>query len=66
MIYHHWGQRTSLQSHDNAKLVQILLKVVVKLSWETRGEQVRDTGVKASSLSKRKYIEVISRAVDLR
>ena len=45
MIYHHWGQRTSLQSHDNAKLVQILPKVVVKLIWETRGEQVRDTEV---------------------
>lgn len=66
MIYHHWGLRISLQSHDNAKLVQILPKVVVKLSWETGGEQMRDTGVKASSLSKRKYIEVISRAVKLR
>lgn len=39
----------------NAKTVQILLKLVVKLYWETVGGQMGDKKTKASFLSKRKY-----------
>lgn len=52
LMIDHRGQWTNLQSHDNAKPVWILLKVVLKLNWEIGGGQVGDEGVKASFLLK--------------
>lgn len=49
------GSVNKLQSPVNAKTIQILLKLVVKLYGENMGGQMGNERTKASFLSKRKF-----------